>query len=251
MIVSFAGQVPKSPAFREDIEDAMSLAPLQGRIAVSDGASESFDSQSWARVLTSRFIVDSELSADWISTAVRTYTETVEPDSLSYFKRAAFDRGSFATLLGVEYQPTANVLNVFAVGDSLAALIDGRELIETFAYTRSSQFEQRPELFSTSAQQNSDFTTDRLSTAYLKKWQLDSLQSATVLCMTDALGQWALRQCELGTPPWDELIGITDERQFEALILRERDGRAMRVDDVTLVRLSFFVGGEGYALPDT
>jgi hypothetical protein len=57
--------------------------------------------------------------------------------------------------------------------------------------------------------------------------------------MTDAMGEWALRHDECGRPVWSELLAVDDQPGLDALVAEARQSRDMRVDDVTLVRLSF------------
>jgi hypothetical protein len=59
--------------------------------------------------------------------------------------------------------------------------------------------------------------------------------------MTDALGEWALRMGEEDGPSWTILLGIETQAELEALVAEERGARNMRVDDVTLVKLTFEV----------
>jgi hypothetical protein len=68
--VAFVGQGPKEIGYGEANEDAYELAAESGRIALSDGASESFASQSWARLLAKRFVSQPELNATWLDDAV-------------------------------------------------------------------------------------------------------------------------------------------------------------------------------------
>jgi len=68
MNVLFAEQVPKELASPDFNEDFFSVDIGKRRFALSDGASESFDSKTWAQLLTNRFIENPELSPDWLST---------------------------------------------------------------------------------------------------------------------------------------------------------------------------------------
>ena len=102
MKILFAGQVPKDLSFPDTNEDAYEIAPDAGKIAMSDGASESYDSRAWARLLACRFVENSQIDHRWLAEAITEYTTRVDYASLSWSKQAAFERGSFATLLGIE-----------------------------------------------------------------------------------------------------------------------------------------------------
>src|SRR5688572_10364860 len=124
MEVAFVGQVPKDPSFPDENEDVYELEIETGRVAVSDGASESFDSRTWARLLATRFVKKPELSSNWLAQAIEDYSLSFDPAALSWSKQAAFDRGSFATLLGIEECIAHGTMDVIAIGDSLAVLLD-------------------------------------------------------------------------------------------------------------------------------
>lgn len=239
MKVLFAGQVPKDPSFPDANEDAFVLATDAGRIAVSDGASESFDSKTWAHLLTARFVQHPELSASWLADAVADYLVQFDLAQMSWSKQAAFDRGSFATLLGIEQCIEHGTVDVLGVGDSLAVLLDGGDFVDSFPYLRAEEFQQRPELFCTKTALNTFFSSPDFFSRHHKTWCITDRTAPVVLCMTDALGEWALRHAQHGRPVWQLLAGIEDVSDLEALVRQERLTRSMRIDDMTLVRLSF------------
>lgn len=243
MKVFFSGKIPKDPAFPDANEDAFEFAVNVGRIAVSDGASESFDSKTWAQLLAIRFVQYPELSKSWLADAIADYTVRFEPAALSWSKQAAFDRGSFATLLGIETFVQHGTVDVLSVGDSLAVLLDGAEIIESFPYVRADEFQQRPKLFCTNAAFNTFFNTPDFFSRHHKTWSIKDRATPIVLCMTDALAEWALRNAEEGRPMWQALTEIGDISDLEALVLQERFAKNMRIDDTTLVHLSFAAPG--------
>jgi hypothetical protein len=240
--VLFAGQVPKDPQFPDANEDACAIAPERGRAAVSDGASESFDSRTWAHLLASRFIEDPAISGDWLTDVIHSYTSQFDPASLSWSKKAAFDRGSFATLLGIEHSAEHGTVDLFAIGDSLAVLLEGSDLVASFPYGQSGEFQRRPELLCTINQMNAFIGASDFRLKHQDTWTLHPDCDPVVLCMTDALGEWALRLAEEGRPQWETLMSVSDVSELEALVMRERQSRTMRVDDATLLRLSFTRG---------
>jgi hypothetical protein len=102
--------------------------------AVSDGASVSYDPGPWAAILTRRFIENQNVSYDWIQAAIAEFANAYDREAMSWSKQAAFDRGSFATLLGVVFLPDWQGARVFAIGDTILAFIDGGEVLRTIPY---------------------------------------------------------------------------------------------------------------------
>jgi len=239
MQVAFAGCVPKERQYPEANEDCFALSDGCARVAVSDGASESFDSRMWAGVLAETFTAGRVFDRNALIQATQRYAEKYRLSELKWSQQASFARGSFATLLGVEYQRTGARVRSLAVGDTLAVLLDGLDLVDSFPYTASAQFSNRPELFSTRMDQNGFFSKKEFPLRHSRKWFIGGLRSPALLCMTDALGQWALRRAEEGAPQWATLINVTQAAELEALVEDERQKKRLRVDDTTLISLLF------------
>ena len=239
MKVIFKGQVPKDLSYPESMEDAMAFSTDDARIAISDGASESFDSKTWAQLIVENFVLDTSVSDHWLVALANRFAANFDLASLSWSKAAAFERGSFATLLGIENFQTFNDVKISSVGDCLAVLLDGIELIKTFPYDSYEQFQQRPHLFCSNLADNKFFQDPSFYTDHQTYWNLDSLSSPRILCMTDALGEWALRKAAEGNPQWDFLLDISTSDMLKDFVVSERANRSMKVDDVTLVSISF------------
>ncbi|MDP2400803.1 MAG: protein phosphatase 2C domain-containing protein [Actinomycetota bacterium] len=234
MKIRFSGQVPKDPFFPEANEDFFSAVDPRC-IALSDGASESYDSRAWAKLLVSQFLADPRPSQQWLQSAVDNYLRESDTEGLSWSKQAARERGSFATLLGVTLTASGHSARVYAFGDSLAVLLDGAEKVRSFPYDRSGEFRQRPELFCTNPLRNSIFADHGYFDRHTKLWRINRLSDPVLLLMTDALGMWALASAENGEPCWGRLVGIETERELETLVRDERARGAMNADDTTLI----------------
>jgi hypothetical protein len=239
MRVLFTGQVAKDPCYPEENEDSIEYSPENRRFALSDGASESFDSKSWAQMLVRQFVLKPELSKEWLAELIAEYTSQFDRETMTWSKQAAFDRGSFATLLGVEVFPNHDTVKIISIGDSLAVLLDGTEFIDSYPYSGAEEFQQRPQLFCTDPVHNSFLSSSDFYSSHFKQWTISEQQSPTVLCMTDALAEWALRNAQKGEPSWEMLKSINDISQLEELVLTEREKKNMRVDDVSLVIVVF------------
>lgn len=89
----FAGSVPKEPRSPEANEDVLALSDSANRFALSDGASDSFNSKLWAKLLANRFIADPGVSPQWVDGALADYEAAHDVASMSWSKQAAFERG--------------------------------------------------------------------------------------------------------------------------------------------------------------
>jgi hypothetical protein len=237
MRVEFAASVAKE-SDAEILNEDCCLFSLDATVAaVSDGASESFDSRSWAAVLCTLACSDAGVSPHTISQAVRTYDALYDPAELSWSKAAAFERGSFATLLSVRHNRLRSEVEVLGIGDTVLLLTDGNDVIRRFPLTAPEHFEQRPQLLSTRGELNKFLEDPLFNTTHTV---VDTVTPMTVgLVLTDAIGQWCYKALEEGRDDWRFLLTVTSADELRDFVWSARADRRMKVDDTTLVRLSF------------
>ncbi|KAF0146139.1 MAG: hypothetical protein FD153_181 [Rhodospirillaceae bacterium] len=232
MRVVFIAKVPKLALEPGLMEDAAAARHYRGLYAVSDGASESYGSAAWARTLVTRFVNNPGVGATWVTAAIKEYNSRFNREAMSWSAQAAFDRGSFATLLGVRI--SGDRARVLGVGDSLAVLVSDGRLTASFPYRDAEQFKAHPVLLSTVPEKNAALlvpgTTKRLTT----NWSLKGLKAPTILMMTDALGAWLLADPDIRLQC---LLSLPSRTAFAALVDNERAAETMRRDDSTLLRL--------------
>lgn len=210
-------------------EDAHSISPRKGVSALSDGASVSFDSAAWAKILVGRYCQNPQFDRDWMNGAITEFANLYDRESLPWMQQASFDRGTFASLLGVNHIG-AGAVNVLVVGDSIAVLCEGDHIVGSFPYTSPEQFEQRPQLLSTNAADN-----DFLDEIEPIRWNLAEYDRPALLCMTDALGQWVLAHRDEEPSPIATLRRIKSSASFERFVTSEREAGRLRRDDTTLL----------------
>jgi hypothetical protein len=223
--------VPKRPA--EVNEDTWQCSG-KGAGAVSDGASISFDSASWSRLLARRFARRPHFDRQWLAEAVAAYAGQHDRDGLPWMQQAAFDRGSFASLLGISDRGGGRIA-VLAIGDSLAVLCDGDRVAASFPYDRPEQFDADPQLLSTDPAQNAFLAEPEGLARLTCEWDLASLDDPALLCVTDALGRWILSQQGCEPSPIARLRRLRKPRQFARLVEDERAAGRLRRDDTTLL----------------
>ena len=161
---------------------AQDITPLV--LAVSDGASESFDSRTWARLLVARYMASQEVDPAWLQAAVADYDAVYAGAALPWSQQAAYDRGSFATLLGVIHDAANDSLEVLAIGDTTAVLLDGAHFFGSYPIQRAAEFEQRPQLLSTLAQHNAFVSQSGFIRQHSETGNVTTIERKTVL--TDA-----------------------------------------------------------------
>lgn len=209
-------------------EDAAACAHVKRVFAVSDGASEAYASRRWARVLVSRYVRRPLVDASWLAQSIATYNNAFDRASMSWSAQAAFDRGSFATLLGLRLDDDLAGVSILAIGDSLAVLDNGNEIQTTFPYSDPEQFRANPLLMSTIFERNRAILGAEPST----HWSFAGIASPKLFCMTDAIGAWLL---SARGDRLERLRGLRTRGEFVQLVEAERASGALRRDDTTLL----------------
>lgn len=233
--VELVASVAKDPQRYEFNEDAWAVNDPLTCVALADGASESYDSQTWARLLVETYVRDQSVSAQWVADRVQAYLAATDYESLSWSRQAAFERGSFATLLGLELSPNGHDAEVLAIGDSLAVHVRDAAMLASYPFTEAEQFDSRPLLLSTISAANtfvgeSEFFKKNSSNT----WAIQP--GDYIYLVTDAVGHWLLREHQTDSA-LSVLAGIGKVEEFEALVQTMRQQRRMRLDDSTVVRV--------------
>src|SRR5262249_30087496 len=173
----------------------------------------------------------------WLAAAIAEFRKLYDRDSMPWVQQASFDRGSFASLLGVRVIDNGRLIQVLSIGDSLAVLCDRDRIVRTFPFLAASDFNQSPHLLCTNPAQNAFL--DGLDFGYdlVADWSFSGLAQPALLCMTDALGLWLLSHRDHNPSPIRVLRGLQTPESFERFVGEERATGRMRRDDTTLMAL--------------
>ncbi len=228
--IDLAVSVSKDPQRGDLNEDAYAVG--ESCVAVTDGASESYDSQAWARLLAEAYASDQSVSVDWVAERVQTYLQSTDVASLSWSRQAAFERGSFATLLGLELVPDRLEVDVLAVGDSLAVHVRDGVVLSSFPFAKPEDFDARPRLLCTLTTANAFVGEHEFFKNNSTAWKV--LSGDNILLMTDAVGHWLLAHPE----ELPILLTVSSVEEFEQLVVERRLDRRMRLDDSTVLRVA-------------
>lgn len=230
LCIELAASVPKDPERQDLNEDAYAVGA--SCVAVTDGASESYDSQAWARLLATAYANEQSVSVEWVAERIRAYLESTDVESLSWSRQAAFDRGSFATLLGLVLVPDEQEVDVLAVGDSLAVHVRDGAVLSSFPFAKPEDFDVRPQLLSTLTIANAFINEHEFFKNNSEAWKVRL--GDCILLMTDAVGHWLLTYPE----ELPILLALSSAEAFEQFVIERRQDRRMRLDDSTIMRIA-------------
>ncbi len=209
----------------------------KGVYALSDGASVSFNSASWARILVRRYARDPEFTREWLAAAMAEFRKLYDRENMPWVQQASFDRGSFASLLGVRVVDEGRLIQVLSIGDSLAVLCDGDCIKATFRLSAASEFNRSPQLLCTNPAENVFLDDVEVGYDLVADWTFRGLRQPALLCMTDALGHWLLSQRDRNPSPISVLRKLRTPKAFARFVQEERAAGRMKRDDTTLIAL--------------
>jgi len=239
LCIELAASVPKDPQRQDLNEDAYAVGV--SCVAVTDGASESYDSRAWAQLLATAYANEQSVSVEWVAERIQAYLESTDVESLSWSRQAAFDRGSFATLLGLVLVPDEQEVDVLAVGDSLAVHVRDGAVRSSFPFAKPEDFDARPQLLSTLTIANAFINEHEFFKNNSEAWKVQL--GDCILLMTDAVGHWLLTHPE----ELPVLLTLSSAEAFEQFVIERRQDRRMRLDDSTIMRIA--IVAEGSAEP--
>lgn len=266
---------PKRGNAQHEFEDAYRVPLDSGdgefrgaklRIAVSDGATESFLAGRWARHLvgacadpsvTIEHIIESAIES-WPSDVAR-YREArvAQGRPIQWYEEPGLNRAACATLLVVDFtadndEAASGTFAAAAIGDS--CLFHVREHAEppteatrpgpilpmdvleaSFPLQRSVDFDSQPDLVESATTPHRP-TPDIL--ARTGAWR----PGDRIYIATDAMSKWLLTQVESDRAPWGVLrdLGTPEVAPFSVWVEELRERTELRNDDVTLIRLDLW-----------
>jgi hypothetical protein len=232
--VVFAGSVPKDDSGGSLNEDHYVYDEELQRFCLSDGAGQSYAPALWSNILSNAWIRGDGLiddAAPRVEKAIAAFERECEPHRLTWSRAAAFERGTFATLLGVRLK--GDRLRAVALGDSLLLLDNPDEQPRTFPYDHACDFDLAPFLLSTKREANLVFTPAALRQRRLA-WRIRP--GSRVMLMTDALGRWLLDN-NASPAARAALAELRTHDDLLAFVLSHRADGSLKLDDCTLIHL--------------
>ncbi|MEK6372016.1 MAG: protein phosphatase 2C domain-containing protein [Acidobacteriota bacterium] len=226
--------MPKAGEDIADCQDAYCVAEETTRFAISDGATQSYAADAWAKLLV-KHACQRELPSEtdfqnWLSEArdewQRSRNEQAKQSSSWWTQVQA--RDAAATLVVGELQRRADGVwwAAVAVGDSCLMHIRGTTLT-SFPLASASEFTREPNTILSGRRSGSE---PPLLTGS-GRMEIDD----KLILATDALAKWILGS----QTAWRRLLTIASEQELAELVESERATGRMVNDDVAIVIIDF------------
>lgn len=255
----FQASKQKSGEEPEDNQDAHDSFPRStshldhcvNRVAISDGATQTFYPAPWAKLLSRHFchnehdlekLFAQKNWSDWLAPIQEKWQEEViqrvnEASSGAKWglrNRLRTKECAGATFIGLQFNLTDDQpqCQVMIIGDSCLFHLRERKLLRSYLLEESSQFDSYPDLF----------TSRVISPAYVPQFLSITVEAGDLFILaTDALAEWILKQCERDESKiFQSLTSFANQADFEAFVEKARCDAHHRMedDDVTLMIVS-------------
>jgi hypothetical protein len=229
--------LPKLDHDASECEDAIAFDVQTARFAVTDGATEAFHAQQWARNLAEHWVRNEatltlEEFRTWVATEGRELHDSWNGLTLSWYSEEKARTGSFAAFVGVEFDLESSTPSwrAIALGDTCLLHCRGSALLKSFPLSRSESFNSNPILVAS----NAALHESTMSSVVVESGVCEN--GDVVLLMSDGAASWCLQRFENGDFDPDFLTGKDDE-ELRRFFDGERQGGRIRNDDLAIVRI--------------
>ena len=229
--------LPKLDHDASECEDAIAFDIHTARFAVTDGATEAFHAQQWARNLAEHWVQNEatltlEEFRKWVAAEGRELHDSWNGLTLSWYSEEKARTGSFAAFVGVELDlgPATPSWRAIALGDTCFLHCRGGELLKSLPLSRSECFGSNPILVASNA---------ALHESSMQAVVVDSgncENGDVLLLMSDGVASWCLQRFENGDFDPNFLDGKDDE-ELRRFFDGERQAGRIRNDDIAVMRI--------------
>lgn len=232
----------KRGANPNECEDAFGINIGNRMFAVADGATEAFDSRTWARLLAKA----------WVRIHPAAFEETDfgplvrdlgirlrrkwSKKTLPWYAEEKARQGSFAAFVGLQIL-NENTMSwrAVALGDCCLIHRQGTALCESFPISSPAEFGNNPRLLP------SDATSQANAMKLLRLAEGKTAVGNDFLLLSDAVGCWFLKQLQASQvgaiEEFDSLTGNDRHEELSQFFEAQRDAGTIRNDDITIVRV--------------
>jgi Protein phosphatase 2C len=230
--------LPKLGQEASECEDAIAVDTQAGRFAVSDGATEAFDARNWAERLAQHWVerkstLTVEEFREWVATEGRELHDSWNGLTLSWYSEEKARKGSFAALVGVEFDLMSESPSwkAIALGDTCLMHCQNATLVKSLPLERSESFNSAPVLVA------SDSSLHENSMQSVVTGSGTCENGDVLLLMSDGVASWCLQRFENRDLDVDQFLGTKTDAQLQEFFDTERMAGRIRNDDLAIVRI--------------
>ena len=257
VIRRFSDRTHKEMETISGCQDNFSYNEAKNCFAIADGATQSFYSSIWSKLLVDYFCenpqIDKNNWQEWLELIQQKWLEEVRAELekaksgnnfawIEIYNGLERSKSATSTFIGLQF--IENQAKISIVGDSCLFIFQGNQLIQTYLLKKSTNFNDRPGYFGSRSKNNDDYEPEFLDIELKYKQHSDKLY---FVLATDALAEYIFKYTEQQR---DILTTLLTIQEFENFVksARQDDTIKMKNDDVTLMILEVS-DGEIVSLP--
>ena len=230
--------LPKLDHDASECEDAIAFDIHTARFAVTDGATEAFNAQQWARNLAEHWVrKESTLTLEefrnWVAAEGRELHDSWNGLTLSWYSEEKARTGSFAELVGVELDLRSETpsWSAIALGDTCLLHCRKTTLVKSLPLCRSECFNSAPVLVAS----DSSLHESSMQSVVIDSGTCEN--GDVLLLMSDAAASWCLQRFENGDLDVNEFLSAKPDEELREFFDAERMAGRIRNDDLAIVRI--------------
>ncbi len=237
--------MPKAGSETSECEDAIGINLGARRFAVADGATEGFDSRTWARWLARVWVKSTGTAAsvedfsNFIATLGKSFHARWNHRALPWYAEEKASKGSFAAFAGIHFVAETRAARLswkaMAIGDCCVIHLRRNTICDAFPVDNPEDFNSSPTLIPSlqSAQKPA------MSSAVLREGIVET-GDVFLLC-SDAVAAWYLALSRENNNTVNVLQCLLELNRRDTLIQLFNDARlaqTIRNDDIAIVRIN-------------
>ena len=260
VIRRFSDRTHKEMETISGCQDNFSYNEAKNCFAIADGATQSFYSSIWSKLLVDYFCenpqIDKNNWQEWLELIQQKWLEEVKAELekaksgnnfawIEIYNGLERSKSATSTFIGLQF--IENQAKISIVGDSCLFIFQGNQLIQTYLLKKSTNFNDRPGYFGSRSKNNDDYEPEFLDIELKYKQHSDKLY---FVLATDALAEYIFKYTEQQRDILTTLLKINTEQEFENFVKSARHNGTIKMknDDVTLMILEVS-DGEIVSLP--
>jgi hypothetical protein len=234
--------LPKSGYTITECEDAISVNMERGKFGLADGATEAFDSRTWAMRLATSWaqtenapLTQEEFRA-WVAEEGRALHDSWNGLKLSWYAEEKARGGSFAAFVGVEldFHESTPRWRTVALGDACFLHCRRDQILRALPLSDSRSFTAAPYLVpSHASMQDEAFARVHVDSGNME-------QGDVLMLLSDAASAWYLMLAETEDEMrarFDLLMRAGEDEELARLFEAERVAGRIKDDDVAVIRV--------------
>ena len=222
----------------KNIADSIAFDAFRGRYAISDGVSRSFIPHIWSKTLVDYYIESDEklsLTEDLLcryTKAKELFLQGLDEFNLFLTKKVENQlHTSAATFAGVIIKN--NVVTWQVIGDSCVFLVNDSKIIRCIS-SMPIDMDEEGHIWAKFDNYPNYVISDGTIKGHFVEGE-EQLDSGWVVLMTDALSDWFIKQHNQGFDPFNTLIALNNNSEFEAFVENEYNAGRLKSDDTSVI----------------